>query len=89
MTPGRSQDFQITCAEEGLAAGGGSTGKSFGFITALSPDPASTGSPLPQMAGSYHKKRVQGAQENLPSGASGRAETQWPPRCQQCQGPQR
>ena len=69
--------------------GGCSTGKGFGFIIVLPPDPARTVSPLPQMAGSYHKKRVQGAQEKLPSGASGRTETRWPPRSQQCQGPQR
>ena len=89
MIPGRSQGFRITCTEAGLAVGGCSTGKSFGFIIVLSPDPASTVSPLPQMAGSYHKKRVQGAQEKLPSGASGRTEIRWPPRSQQCQGPQR
>lgn len=81
--------LSITCTEAGLAVGGCSTGKSFGFITALSPDPAGTVSLLPQMAGSYHKKRVQGAQDKLPRGASGRTQTRWPPKCQQCQGPQR
>lgn len=76
--------------------GGCRAGKSFGFIAALSPNHArlnvhhaSTVLSLPQITGPYHKKRVQGAQKNLLSRASGRTETEESPGSQQWQGPQK
>lgn len=57
-------------------------GKSFGFITALSPNHAmlnihhaSVVLPVSQARGLYYKKCEQGTQKKLPSGASGRTET--------------